>query len=102
MPPGPVGCTDARSTPSSLASLRTGGLASTRIRPAGVVPDGAAPAVSAAAGTLIIGLAIPGDFAGAGAGAAAGAGAGTGGVVGAGPSGASVRRRRRRDPAAAS
>src|SRR5690606_24427932 len=84
MPPGPVPATLARSTPRSLASLRTGGFARTG-------------RCTWAAGALVR---VAARGAGAGAGGARGggraAGAGAGGAVAAGAAGAGSAARRRR------
>src|SRR5690606_33821466 len=84
MPPGPVPATLARSTPRSLASLRTGGFAR---------PGRCTWAVGA-----LVRVAARGGGAGAGGALGAGraAGAGAGGAVAAGAAGAGSAARRRR------
>src|SRR5690625_1054569 len=90
MPPGPVAATADRSTPRSLASLRTGGLASTWAdAPLGA--DGALAGLGGARGPLVAGWA--GTAAGwVDASGAAGCAAAPAGTV---LAGAGVRRRRR-------
>src|SRR5690625_5679124 len=94
MPPGPVAATADRSTPRSLASLRTGGLASTWAdAPLGA--DGALAGLGGARGPLVAGWAgaAAGDadrvgwLAAAGAAGRAGAWGAAGGVGAAGRAG---------------